>query len=161
MGPSAQGLPSLRRLWGRTHSHVHLGCWQKAVPSSLRIEDQFTSWMSARGLPAFPIHPSPCSSPLLLPVSAPRQGKLSAFKSSHDSFCTMILSAISLITVTSFGHQGGTSWVGRGGTLEILLTRPPYLYFLLRKLLNASALLLSKQEIEIGSLLPLSKSDFK
>lgn len=59
IGPSAQGLPSLWRLWGRMHFHVHSGCWQKAVPSRFRTEDLFTCWLSARGClhsPSIPPH---------------------------------------------------------------------------------------------------------
>ena len=160
MGPSAQGLPSLRRLWGRTHSHAHSGCWQKAVPGSFRTEDPSTSWLSARGClhsPSILPHLQAHSCFQSLPPGRESSLPLRAHMIPSQWSCQQYLSSHWQALGIRVWHLGA----GLGVALQKLLTGPPYLYFLLRKLLNASALLPSKQQIEIWSLLPLSRSDFK
>lgn len=152
IGPSAQGLPSLWRLWGRMHFHVHSGCWQKAVPSRFRTEDLFTCWLSARGClhsPSIPPHLQAHSCFQSLPPA--RESSLSL--RAHVIPLIQWSHQQCLIIVTGSGHQGGTSLGGH-------FRNSAYLYFLLRRLLNATVLLSPNQERVIGSLLLLSRPDF-
>lgn len=135
MGSSARVSPFLGAL-GKIYFHVHSGVWQNAILCSFPTEDPVPLLAVSQGPPtsqgpaACPTDPSLSSSSLLLLISdilqtPPRESflLLRAHVIPFNQYNTIRESRI-------LGTEGDIS----GATLEFLLPRPPYVYFLLRRL---------------------------
>lgn len=135
-GSSAQGLRLVWRLQGRKHpTFIH--CWQDPVPCSL-------SKLGATCTPHVQVYSYFQSS---VSSSATSQRKCSA---NLTGFCSH---NINIVGMTSHHIHG--FWTLGWGSLEIVPTRPAYIYLLLGTLLKATAHphSLPNQEIIICSLL--------
>lgn len=139
---------------------LHSGCWQNAIPCSFTTEDPVSLLAVSQGPPSFPINPSPSSSPLLLAISDilwPPAWECCLLLRDHVILFNQynIMRVIAYHRLQVLGLRVGCLW---GITLEYLFTRLPYVSFLLRRLLNATALPLPNQEIITCPLLPAQKT---